>query len=60
MLHFAENWAALAEWAKRHAINIVRYEDLVSKPQETLADLCRGCGLPFEEQMLLTVRPECA
>lgn len=30
----------------------VRYEDLVTKPEATLKDLCDRLGLPFESQML--------
>lgn len=52
MQYFAENWRAFVDWAQRSRLNIVRYEDLVSKPQESLPALCYDCGLPYQEQML--------
>lgn len=47
---------------KRYALQLVtvRYEDLVSQPEETVKAICECIGLPFEAQMLKVKRSNTA
>jgi len=54
----ADTWLKTeTEWEK-HSTAVegrtltIRYEDLVERPQDTLAALCRHVGLPFDDRML--------
>ncbi len=48
----AENWVHFADWSRRRRLFVIRYEDLVENPDETLARICEHAGLPFHKRML--------
>jgi len=46
------NWVHCVDWARRHRLTIVRYEDLVQDPHGWLRSICQQCDLSFDERML--------
>jgi hypothetical protein len=48
IVQFMNQWAELAR--ERHDVGIVRYEDFLAEPRETLADLADKIGLKVDEQ----------
>ncbi|HVA49245.1 MAG TPA: sulfotransferase [Pirellulales bacterium] len=56
MTHCADVWRlyvnAFYPFERDPRCRYVRYEDLVTRPRETLTDLCAFLDLPFEESML--------
>lgn len=48
----ANNWSTYCDWAGRHGFPLLRYEDLVRRPEPHLRDVCRRCGLRFHRRML--------
>lgn len=48
----ARNWSAFVSWVRRHDLPLVRYEDIAHDPHESMATICRLCGVPFEARML--------
>ena len=47
-------WSALVfkKYKSRYNFLKIRYEDFISKPEETVSEVCRFCEIPFEEGML--------
>jgi hypothetical protein len=41
-----------ATWSAEPRVTTVRYEDIVAQPEDTLRDLCKYLGEPYDEQML--------
>ena len=48
----ADNWVAYVNWARRHGLNLLRYEDFVADPRRELQAICTAVGWPFAESML--------
>jgi hypothetical protein len=56
----ARNWTNYSLWARRHGLDLLRYEDFVGEPEPHLREICRRCELPFDPQMLDHRRPRAA
>ncbi|GMU83039.1 MAG: hypothetical protein AMXMBFR47_29100 [Planctomycetota bacterium] len=52
VLTAARNWVSFAAWQQRHALPIVRYEDLVRSPETTFPRVCEHLHIPFQPHML--------
>ncbi len=50
--YVADSWNHFLQWCESHRPVVLRYEDLVTRPHETLAGLCANCGLAFDARML--------
>lgn len=46
------------DWLGKNRIHILKYEDLVNQPRDTVQTLCEFLGVAFEEQMLDIKRNE--
>lgn len=55
--HVADNWRSFFHWCRTHEIAAIRYEDLVSRPEEELRKACEACRIPFQPQMLDHTHP---
>jgi hypothetical protein len=48
----ADNWVSYVNWARKHGLNLLRYEDFVADPRHELQAICEAVGLPFADSML--------
>lgn len=48
----ADNWVRYCDWAQRHNLRLLRYEDVVNEPETHLRRICQHTGLPFHPRML--------
>lgn len=60
MEYFATNWSGFVRWSRGHQVAITRYEDLVSRPQETLLKVCEQAGIAFHPAMVDSSAPRVA
>jgi hypothetical protein len=54
------NWVSYLDWARRHGLELVRYEDVVAAPETHVPAICERLGLPFERRMLDYRQPRIA
>lgn len=47
----ARNWAACADWLKRHDPPLVRYEELVANPRGEISRVCVALGVSCDDAM---------
>ncbi len=58
--HVADNWMSFFRWCRTHGIRVVRYEDLVTHPDEQMRIVCETLKIPFELRMLDPGHPRSA
>lgn len=49
--YFANNWVGFGRWAQRQGVQIVRYEDLVRRTEETVESICGHVRLKYDPSM---------
>ncbi|MBI4580333.1 MAG: sulfotransferase [Planctomycetes bacterium] len=48
----AKNWSHFVDWTRDRRLFVVRYEDLVRSPADSLSRICEYTGVPFDPRML--------
>ena len=56
----ADNWTSFVEWARRHQLEPVRYEDIVQDPAGRMREICRRYQFEFSDRVLDYSRPRAA
>lgn len=51
MDYFAANWSGFARWAAKHDVPVLRYEQLIGDPKQTMQTTCDRASLPFHPEM---------